>query len=611
MTHSAAQSAKQTTLQRTLTSALNELGFDAALIAIYQCDDGPPVVQGYRGFSPREVQTIVRPLSLQELVALSSPIYEQSRSAAGRQPAEEGEGLQALRLRIITPTARSLLAVPLRYKQQPYGVLVVGRKESAIFTKKEKTLLETASENITSALERASLFDGTLIRRRPLVAQEPISPPPTEGPAEAPTYSTPEIQERALTLLGDANNMIGFDRAWIAVYDPVAGAVEVVGVWGEHKGEHRKDLKPGQRLALEASASGWCVRHRKPRLDHDLASTQGRFQDHKHLYRDRFRSALVVPFFVRGQVGGTVTLASKTPMQYSLADVRVLEPILVRMAELLQPGTTLHTPAAEGGPGGEAPAGPVPPQLGSEPLIRKQERETALREFSAFLATEVREPLASIRAQLEEVTGAGTLDFDTQTRIENAMRDLIRVEALLHEILDFAKPLELYRRLCRITEVIENALMVVATDLEVNRISVTKEYSVHLPPVRCDEGKMQHVFLSIFKNALEAMTPGGHLHIEVTPHRAGRAHEVEILIRNDGEPIPAEHLEKVFEPYFTTKRTGTGLGLATVKKIVEAHHGQISISSEPGQGTAVSIRLPAPPRSQHFRRRGRGRRVRR
>ena len=71
-------------------------------------------------------------------------------------------------------------------------------------------------------------------------------------------------------------------------------------------------------------------------------------------------------------------------------------------------------------------------------MIRKQERQAAIGEFSAFLATEVREPLASIRAQLEEVTGEGILDFDPQTRVENAMRDLIRVEAILNEILDFA-----------------------------------------------------------------------------------------------------------------------------------------------------------------------------
>jgi signal transduction histidine kinase len=342
-------------------------------------------------------------------------------------------------------------------------------------------------------------------------------------------------------------------------------------------------------------------------VDHDLASTQGRFQDHKHLFKDRFRSAMVVPFFVRGQVGGTITLASKTPTRYALPDARTLEPLIAKLGELLQQPVSTQAARPPAGSPGEVPAAPAAP-VPSEPLIRKQERQAAIGEFSAFLATEVREPLASIRAQLEDVTGEGILDFDPQTRVENAMRDLIRVEAILNEILDFAKPLELNRRVCRVPDIIEAALTVVATELEINRTRVTKDYLANLNQVRCDETKMQQVFLSIFKNSLEAMTPGGHLHIEVTQQRSGRHHEVQILIKNDGVPIPTEHVGKVFEPYFTTKRSGTGLGLATVKKIVEEHQGQISIASGPGQGTAVIIRLAAWFRGGAFRHRGRGRR---
>jgi len=110
---------------------------------------------------------------------------------------------------------------------------------------------------------------------------------------------------------------------------------------------------------------------------------------------------------------------------------------------------------------------------------------------------------------------------------------------------------------------------------------------------------------------MEAMTPGGNLHVEVAQHKGGRGH-VQIAIKNDGAPIPTEHVGKVFEPYFTTKRTGTGLGLATVKKIVEEHQGQISIASGPGQGTTVIIRLPIlVPRGGPYRRGGRGYRSRR
>jgi signal transduction histidine kinase len=595
----AIRTTKQTTLQRTLTTALNELGVEAALVAIYEREGGSLVEQGSRGFSPREAQTILRTLSGQESSLLASA------AATG-----EEESHRALRLRMITPASKSLLAMPLRHKQRLYGILVIGRKESASFSKKEKSLIESAGEEITGALERAALFDGTLLLAAPLVTQEPApAVSPAGSAALAPSsYATPEMQERIAALLSAQTQTVPFDRAWVTSYDPIAGTVEVLGLAGEYKGEPKKDLKPGQRLALDASASGWAVRHRKPRVDNDLASTQGRFQDHKHLFKDRFRSSLVVPFFVRGQVGGTVTLASRTPTQYGLPDARVLEPLIVKLVDLLQEPIAPQAARVQPSAAGEPPAEPLP-QISPEPLIRKQERQAALGEFSAFLATEIREPLASIRVQLEEVTGEGILDFDPQTRVENAMRDLIRIEAILNEILDFAKPLELNRRLCRVPDIIENMLTVVGTELEMNRTRVTKDYAANLPQVRCDEAKMQQVFLSIFKNSLEAMTPGGHLHIEVTQHKSGRTHDVQIMIKNDGAPIPTEHVGKVFEPFFTTKRAGTGLGLATVKKIVEEHQGQISIASGPGQGTTVIIRLPPPVhRGGPYRRRGRGRR---
>jgi signal transduction histidine kinase len=588
----------ETHLQRTLTGVLNELPVDAALAALFHREQGPLSGHVARGFAPRDIQAILRTLSAPAIV--------------GSTATSDQEGSRTVRLRLITPGAKSLLGAPLRYRNRTYGFLVIGRKESASFTKKEKGLMDQASEDVTKALDREGLFDLNVVLSRPYVANEPM-PAAAAAPEiyAAPTSQlTPEVQEKIVAILMEANQFVVYDRAWAGHYDPIAGGVEVLGIVGDQKGDvkdARKDLKVGQRLVLDGSAAGWAVRHRKPRVDHDLASTQGRFLDHKHLFKDRFQSSLVVPFFVRGQVGGTITLSSKEAGRYQPTDARTLEPIILKLADLLQaPAPAPPSPAPVEG-GGEASDGTLVP-ISLEPVIRKQERHAAIGEFSAFLATEVREPLGSIRAQLEEVTGEGILDFDPQTRVENAMRELMRVEAILNEILDFAKPLELNRRLCRIPEVIESALTVVGTDLEVTRIQVTKDYATQIAPVRGDESKLQQVFLSIFKNAVEAMTPGGHLHIQVTQHRAGRGIEDQILIKNDGAPIPAEIVDKVFEPFFTTKRAGSGLGLATVKKIIEEHGGSIAIGSAPGEGTTVTIRLPGVSRGPAFRHRGRVRR---
>ena len=591
----------ETHLQRTLTSVINELPVDSALAAVFHRDQGPLVGHAARGFTPRDIQAILRTLSAPAVAASGST--------------NDQEGGRTIRLRLITPGTKSLLGVSLQHRNRTYGFLVIGRKESVAFAKKEKSLMEHASDEVTKALEREGLFDMNVVLSRPYVAHEPIaaSPSPAELFTAPASQVTPELQDKIIAILTDANQYVAYDRIWACRYDPLAGNVEVLGLAGDLKSEQKdskKDLKPGHRLTLDSSASGWAIRHRKPRVDHDLASTQGRFLDHKYLFKDRLLSSLVVPFFVRGQVGGTITLASKEGGRYQQTDARTLEPTIVRIADTLQSpsmASTNHAPAS----GTAAPPGATIAPSPSEPIIRKQERQAAIGEFSMFLATEVREPLASIRAQLEEVTGEGILDFDPQTRVEDAMRDLIRVEAILNEILDFAKPLELTRRLLRIPEVIENTLTLIATDLEVTRIQVTKDYATIIAPVRGDEAKLQQVFLSIFKNANEAMNPGGHLHIQVTQHRAGRGVEDQILIKNDGAPIPAEIVDKVFEPFFTTKRTGIGLGLATVKKIVEEHGGSIAIGSAPGEGTTVTIRLPGISHGPSYRGRGRRRPSRR
>ena len=580
---------KQTTLQRILTTTVNDLGMDAA-VAVLNQPKGPLVPQVSKGFSDREVRAVLRTLSGGD-----------GRGNGLLRSAGQEQGNGAVRLRMVTPGSKNLLAMLLRDGKVVYGALVVGKQEKRPFTKREKTAVGSAGHRITEQLREANLFDQSLLLARPWVLQEPSVEDPAPEAAESTTRTapSPQVQERIAEHLTGAQALLPFDRGWVTLYDPLAASLEILGCVAGHK----KELLPGQRLSLNESASGWTVRHRKPRVDQNLASTQGRFQDYKQLYRERFRCTLVVPFFVRGRVAGTLTLASRTAAAYDTAEAGSgkLEPVTTQLAQLFEDPALplLSSPDAAVQPAPDSAVSGL-----SELTIRRQERQSALNEVSSFLAAEIREPMGYIRAQLEEVTGDGTLDFDSQTSIEAAMRDLVRMESLLNDILDFAKPLELDRRPCHVDALIEDALALVATDLKVNRIEVTKEVPSRLGQVRWDKEKIQHALLSIFTNALEAMSPGGHLRVSVVQKR-GRQPEMIIRIHNDGAPIPEELGEKVFEPYFTTKRSGTGLGLAMVKKIVDEHEGHIAIDSRPEEGTLVTITLPAMRPRRPYRGRGR------
>ncbi len=578
-----------TSLVKTFNTALNELGSDMALIALKEDGFGPYLSRAHRGFSPREVQAVVKTLSVPEVGF---------DGAAGNGEVRP----KTVRIRMTAPAHRSLLGVPLRVSRRVCGALVVGRKDIVSFSEKDRRHLADAAEELEEALAKAGL-----------IAAGPSAPSPTASGAPVPAIGDTGLD----ALMAQVRSQIPYDRVLLTRYDPHE---KILTTLLSHTAD-RCEWREGQTLTLDGSAAGWVIRHKKPRMDRDLASTQGRFLDYKELYKDKFKTALVLPLR-RGQDSiGTIVLGSKTPDVYNADMARAAAPHIDQLAAML-PALAPHAPGAAPHAAGAAPAetagtpsGGLMPSHDAEEareLMIRHARQGAIREVTTFLEQEIQRPLTKTRMEMEEALqespASEAVSGEVLQRVEKASLELTRIEAILNEVLDFAKPLDLHPRVVRIPEVLESALAVVTDELDKKAILVTKEFSDLLPPIKADEGKLQQVFLSILKNAMEAMTPRGHIHLQALPHKGARGrHEVAITIQNDGAPIPTEHIGKIFEPGFTTKAAGTGLGLASVKKIIEEHRGQISIASGPEQGTAVIIRLPAHAAARHQGGRGRRR----
>jgi signal transduction histidine kinase len=161
---------------------------------------------------------------------------------------------------------------------------------------------------------------------------------------------------------------------------------------------------------------------------------------------------------------------------------------------------------------------------------------------------------------------------------------------VITELLDFAGPKEPRREPQSLEHIAEQALKLLAPELAARKVEVRKEYEPELPAVWADHDRISQVFINILLNALESMTPGGQIRLSL--RRCGPPPCVETCITDTGAGIPEEDLEKVFEPFFSTKRKGTGLGLAIVHQIVEAHGGDIQVESQQGEGTSFRIILP-------------------
>lgn len=573
------------TLTKTFNAALNELGSDMALIALKEDGFGPYCSQSNRGFSPREVQAVVKALSVPEVG------FDGAAGSGDTRP-------KTVRIRMTAPAHRSLLGIPLKLSRRVCGALVVGRKDIVSFNDKDRRHLAEAAGELEAALTKAGI---------PAMAS---LPPTAPAPSALPGAHVSEAGDAGIDLLmAHIRSVIPYDRVLLTRYDPQA---KVLTTLLSHM-PGRCEWREGQMLTLDGSAAGWMIRHKKPRMDRDLASTQGRFLDYKELYKDKFKTALGLPLRKGQDFIGTIVLGSRTPDVYNADMARAAAPHLDQLAAMLptlgpRQGSAAPSEAA-GAPSVGEDAGPMPSHDSEDDreLMIRQVRQGAIREVTTFLEQEIQRPLTKTRMAMEEAmqeSPAGGI----LPRVEKASLELTRIEAILNEVLDFAKPLDLHPCMVRIPEVLESALAVVTDELDKKAIVVTKEFSNILPPIKADEGKLQQVFLSILKNAMEAMTPRGHILLQAVPHKGARGrHEVAITIQNDGAPIPMEHIGKIFEPGFTTKAAGTGLGLASVKKIIEEHRGQISIASGPEQGTAVIIRLPAHAAARHQGGRGRRR----
>jgi len=223
---------------------------------------------------------------------------------------------------------------------------------------------------------------------------------------------------------------------------------------------------------------------------------------------------------------------------------------------------------------------------------RRSERLAALGQLSAGLAHEIRNPLGVIKGSAEMLTQKLGDSNPLATELAGYIStETNRLSALVTRFLDFARPLHADLTPSDISAVLERALNDVAQFWKGAPVRVDKEYQPNLPLVPLDEGLCEQAFVNIIQNAYDAMSTegGGKLLVKVARSmrntRDGSSTEgVEIRIGDSGPGIPAELQEQIFNPFVTTKKSGVGLGLSIVSKIIDGHHGSVRIENTSTDG---------------------------
>ena len=243
--------------------------------------------------------------------------------------------------------------------------------------------------------------------------------------------------------------------------------------------------------------------------------------------------------------------------------------------------------------------------------LLQAEKLASLGRLSASIAHEINNPLMGIltyaRLMTRQLRGAEPDRPETRATLQRLAlieRETQRCSTIVRSLLDFARQREPAFAAVHVQAVLDEALALVGNRLTLQSVTVTRTMDPS-PPVRADFGQLRQALLNILINACDAMPDGGSLQIAVgaagpapagagssTPDESALPTAIRVVVTDTGRGISPEHLSRIFDPFFSTKEMGTGLGLSVVHGIIQNHGGTIAVESQVGVGTTVTIRLP-------------------
>ncbi len=221
---------------------------------------------------------------------------------------------------------------------------------------------------------------------------------------------------------------------------------------------------------------------------------------------------------------------------------------------------------------------------------RRLDRLAALGEMSAVVAHELRNPIAGIAAGVNYLTRHVAADNTIEQASQMILKEVDRVHRIVEDILLVARPLNLQKTPQAIESIIDTIRQRFAAKLKDGSIQPSFHIAKDLPHLWLDRARIEQVFNNLFDNALQAMPNGGSIDVSVA--QSVDQSELVCLFRDTGPGIPTVERQKIFDPFYTTKTRGTGLGLALCRQIIEAHHGHIRLVNSERGGTTFEIRLP-------------------
>lgn len=458
-------------------------------------------------------------------------------------------------------------AIPLLAGAEVGGILGLARRQRSVSDAELRTLGAAAPE-LGVALQNAQLFDEARGRVEELRLLLDV------GRAITGSLDLDQILESSAASLA---RLVDGSNAFILLLDPATrelrGAACSSAVWREQFRAMRIDLDE------EAMASR-CVRIRAPVIVPDVAASEFANSPRVKLFQEK--SFLAVPLLVRGEPIGCVVVDDvRRPRRWTAPEIERTTLIAHQLAVAVANARLYEDLKRSYGELART----------QEELV-KRERLAALGELSAVVAHEVRNPLGVIFNSLGSIRKLLRPTGDAAMLLEIVEEEADRLDRIVRDLLDFARPHEPALDRESFPDLLRDTIGAVDRGRVPAGVEVVTELPPDLPLVRIDERMIRQALLNLVINGMQSMPRGGTLRVRGQVEMTGPRRWLRIEVADEGTGIPPELATRIFQPFFTTKAAGTGLGLAVVKRFIEAHRGTIQFTSRQGAGTTFTVRLP-------------------
>jgi two-component system NtrC family sensor kinase len=339
-------------------------------------------------------------------------------------------------------------------------------------------------------------------------------------------------------------------------------------------------------FAFNEGVPGWVVKHREPLIIGDARDDP---RVHPNVLEEGVLSVLAIPMITRDRsVVGVLNLFSQTGTNAFDEEALRLAQVYADQAAVFIENARLVDELRQAAAELEDRVEQRTQELREKQAqVIRAEKLAAVGRLAASVAHEVNNPLQAITLHLQLISDE-TLSTAGFEQLDIVQQELDRIAGIIQRLLEFQRPKQGARKLQNVPTLLDDVLALSNKQLQQSAVTVIRHMDDDLDPVMVEGDQLKQVFLNLILNAVEAMPDGGELHIESSQ----RKEEIFISFSDTGPGITNEDMPQLFEPFFSTKHSGSGLGLAVSQEIVVAHGGTLKARNHAGGGAVFTVTLP-------------------